>query len=120
MNKLLLCVFGDINNLNNDNRELVRYHFQTTKEIRRLVDGQTGCPKRQGLEQGEIEIKYGTNIQEKDRTSTSDYKPHPLWSKCFERNPHSVKYNGSLDQTAESEVLLDNDIWKTLVAGNQE
>lgn len=63
MNKLLLCVFGDINDLN-DNRELVRYHFHT-KEIRRLVDGQIECLKRQGLEQGRVEITYGKNIQEK-------------------------------------------------------
>jgi hypothetical protein len=37
----------------------------------------------------------------------------------LKENPHSVKYNGSLDQTTESEILLDNDIWKTLV-GNDE
>jgi hypothetical protein len=42
----------------------VRYHFQT-KEIRRLVDGQIACLKRQGLEQGKIEITYGKNMQEK-------------------------------------------------------
>lgn len=48
MNKLLLCVFGDINNLNN-NRELVRYHFHT-KGNKVLVDGQIECLKHQGLE----------------------------------------------------------------------
>lgn len=36
----------------------------------------------------------------------------------LKENPHSVKYNGSLDQTTEPEVFLDNDIWKTLVVGN--